>query len=114
MNVWTFALAVFPSLPKQFATVYIGVIIEGVGQRALWPSFGTYQAHYPTDETTPQRIASYSLIAATTVVTVLAAWYIYRKLNRIRPAVIYDRRKAWCVHSTVVRHPSWNLTSCTI
>jgi hypothetical protein len=35
MNVWTFSLAAFLSLPKQFATVYIGVIIEGAGNRAL-------------------------------------------------------------------------------
>lgn len=32
MGVWTFALAAFFSLPKQFATVYIGVIIEGTGK----------------------------------------------------------------------------------
>lgn len=78
MDVWTFSLAAFLSLPKQFATVYIGVIIEGAGKK----------------ETTPQRIASYSLIAVSTIVTVLAAWYIYRELNRVKPAVIYDRRKA--------------------
>ena len=30
--------------------LYIGVVIEGAGQRALWPSFGTYRAHCPTDE----------------------------------------------------------------
>ncbi|KAH9953689.1 snare associated Golgi protein-domain-containing protein [Russula dissimulans] len=78
MDVWTFALAAFLTLPKQFATVYIGVIIEGAGQ----------------NETTSQRVASYMLIAATTIVTFIAAWYIYRELNRVKPAVIYDRRKA--------------------
>lgn len=78
MSVWTFALAAFLSLPKQLATVYIGVIIEGSG----------------TKETVPQRIASYSVITATTIVTIIAAWYIYRELNRVKPAVIYERRKA--------------------
>jgi hypothetical protein len=34
MDVWTFALAAFLTLPKQFATVYIGVIIEGAGKSA--------------------------------------------------------------------------------
>lgn len=77
MSVWIFALAAFLTLPKQFATVYIGVIIEGSGQ-----------------QTTPQHVASYSLIAVTTIVTLLAAWYIYRELNRAKPAVIYERRKA--------------------
>lgn len=50
--------------------------------------------HDPAGETTPQRVASYSLIAVSTVVTFLAAWYIYRELNRAKPAVIYERRKA--------------------
>ncbi|KAI9456794.1 snare associated Golgi protein-domain-containing protein [Russula earlei] len=83
MDVWTFALAAFLSLPKQFATVYIGVIIEGAGK-----------IHDPSDETTPQRVASYSLIAVTTIITFIALWYIYRELNRVKPSVIYDRRKA--------------------
>jgi len=77
MSVWIFALAAFLSTPKQFATVYIGVIIEGSGK-----------------QTAPQHIASYSLIAVTTIVTLLAAWYIYRELNRAKPVVIYERRKA--------------------
>jgi uncharacterized membrane protein YdjX (TVP38/TMEM64 family) len=78
MSVWIFAMAAFLTLPKQFATVYIGVIIEGSGK----------------SETTPQRVASYSLIAVTTIVTFVAAWYIFRELNRAKPAVIYERRKA--------------------
>lgn len=78
MSVWTFSLAAFLSLPKQLATVYIGVIIEGSA----------------TPETVPQRIASYSVITVTTIVTIVAAWYVYRELNRVKPAVIYERRKA--------------------
>ncbi|KAH9169552.1 snare associated Golgi protein-domain-containing protein [Lactarius sanguifluus] len=81
MGVWTFSLAAFLSLPKQLATVYIGVIIEGTGK-------GRFQ------ETVAQRIASYSVIAITTIVTIAAAWYIYRELNRVKPGVIYQRRKA--------------------
>lgn len=28
MRIWTFALAAFLSLPKQFVTVYLGVALE--------------------------------------------------------------------------------------
>lgn len=35
MSVWIFALAAFLSLPKQFAIVYIGVIIDGQGKRTF-------------------------------------------------------------------------------
>jgi hypothetical protein len=52
-------------------------------------------------ETTPQHVASYSLIAVTTIVTVLAAWYIYRELSRAKPAVIYERRKARYIHPSL-------------
>jgi len=96
MDVWTFSLAAFFSLPKQFATVYIGVIIEGAGKSMFWTPFGTRFGfiYHPTDETVPQRVASYTLIAATTIITFLAMWYIYRELNRAKTAVIYGRRKA--------------------
>lgn len=32
MNIWTFMLAAFLSLPKQFATVYLGVALEQSGE----------------------------------------------------------------------------------
>jgi hypothetical protein len=57
-------------------------------------------AHDPA-ETTPQHVASYSLIAVTTIVTALAAWYIYRELSRAKPAVIYERRKARYIHPSL-------------
>lgn len=57
-------------------------------------------AHDPA-ETTPQHVASYSLIAVTTIVTLLAAWYIYRELNRAKPAVIYERRKARYIYPSL-------------
>jgi hypothetical protein len=96
MSVWVFAAAAFLTLPKQFATVYIGVIIEGSGKSTFRVPFGARSGlvHDPAGETTPQRVASYSLIAVTTVVTFVAAWYIFRELNRAKPAVIYERRKA--------------------
>jgi hypothetical protein len=100
MSVWIFATAAFLTLPKQFATVYIGVIIEGSGKSTFRLPFGARSGlfHDPAGETTPQRVASYSLIAVTTVVTFVAAWYIFRELNRAKPAVIYERRKARYIH----------------
>lgn len=103
MSVWIFALAAFLSSPKQFATVYIGVIIEGSGKRTFKSLCSVLRAsllHDPA-ETAPQHIASYSLIAVSTIVTLLAAWYIYRELNRAKPAVIYERRKARYIHPSL-------------
>lgn len=48
------------------------------------------------------------MIAVTTIVTLLAAWYIYRELNRAKPAVIYERRKARYIHLFVL-HCLWAL-----
>ncbi|KAI5117038.1 hypothetical protein M0805_004745 [Coniferiporia weirii] len=79
MSVFVFAIAAFLSLPKQFVTVYIGVIIEASGT-------GT--------ETTKDKIISDSVLAITIAVTSLAMWYIFRKMDAAKPDVIYQRRKA--------------------
>lgn len=34
------------------------------------------------------------MVAVTVIVTVLAMWYIYKKMGQVKAAVIYDRRKA--------------------
>ena len=48
----------------------------------------------PAEETTSQRVASYTVIVITTIVTFVAARYILRAMMRAKPDVIYDRRKA--------------------
>ncbi|KAI0058586.1 hypothetical protein BV25DRAFT_1964418 [Artomyces pyxidatus] len=80
MSVWTFAIAAFLTLPKQFVTVYLGVLIDGSANVAA--------------ETTGQRIASYSVLALTVIITFVALWYIYREMSRVKVTVIYERRKA--------------------
>ncbi|KAL5503758.1 hypothetical protein ACEPAH_7829 [Sanghuangporus vaninii] len=79
MGVLVFALAAFLSLPKQFVTVYIGVILEESGT-------GT--------ESTRDRLISYSVLAVTSIVTCIAMWYMYKKMDEVKVDVITDRRKA--------------------
>ncbi|KZV77371.1 hypothetical protein PENSPDRAFT_707259 [Peniophora sp. CONT] len=77
MGIFVFSLAALLSLPKQFVTVYLGVLIDT-----------------SDSETTAQRLASYAVVGVTVAITALAMWYIYREMNRLKPAYIYDRRKA--------------------
>ncbi|KAJ7736724.1 hypothetical protein DFH07DRAFT_842599 [Mycena maculata] len=79
MGIFTFSIAAILSLPKQFITVYLGVILEQSGE-------GT--------TTTKSRIISDSVLALTFLVTLLAMWYIFHQMSLVKPAVIYDRRKA--------------------
>jgi len=79
MSVWTFALAAFFSLPKQFLTVYLGVALED-----------SDTGHSSTKDTIIQDV----VIGITVVVTAAAMWYIYHLMNLAKPKVIYDRRKA--------------------
>ncbi|KAJ7485175.1 hypothetical protein B0H11DRAFT_2018366 [Mycena galericulata] len=79
MGIFTFCIAAFLSLPKQFITVYLGVILEQ-------SSDGT--------TSTKSRIISDSVLGATFLVTILAMWYILHQMALVKPAVIYDRRKA--------------------
>ncbi|KAF5378929.1 hypothetical protein D9757_008744 [Collybiopsis confluens] len=77
MNIFVFSIAAVLSLPKQFITVYFGVLFGQSGQ-----------------QTTKQKIISDSVVAITILITIGACWYILRKMNQAKPGVIYDRRKA--------------------
>ncbi|CAL1715905.1 unnamed protein product [Somion occarium] len=79
MDVWTFSLAAILSLPKQFLTVYLGVALE----------------QSETGETSKtDTIIKTVVIVITTIVTIGAMWYVYRKMEQVKPKVIYERRKA--------------------
>ncbi|KAG9076459.1 Tlg2-vesicle protein, partial [Ceratobasidium sp. UAMH 11750] len=77
MNIWIFTLAAFCSLPKQFITVYLGVILEQSAD-------GT--------RTTRDTIISDSVLAVTFLITVIAAWWIWREMSRVRLDVLRERR----------------------
>ncbi|KAF8829897.1 hypothetical protein HHX47_DHR2000067 [Lentinula edodes] len=78
MNVFVFSIAAILSLPKQFITVYLGVILgEAAGQ-----------------ESTKQKLISDGVVAITVIVTIAACWYLLRKMNQVKPDIIYARRKA--------------------
>ncbi|KAF8596806.1 hypothetical protein BDV93DRAFT_479904 [Ceratobasidium sp. AG-I] len=77
MNIWIFTLAAFLSLPKQFITVYLGVLLEqsADGKRS-----------------TKDTIISDVVLAGTFLITVLAAWWIWREMGRVRLDVLRERR----------------------
>lgn len=79
MNIFVFSVAAILSLPKQFITVYLGVILK-----------------QSTDgvKDTKSRIVSDAVVAVTVIITILACWYILKRMNEAKPLVIYDRRKA--------------------
>ncbi|KAF9242818.1 snare associated Golgi protein-domain-containing protein [Melanogaster broomeanus] len=79
MNIFVFVLAAVLSMPKQFITVYIGTLLEN-------SSTGT--------SSTQNKILSYVVGGVTFLVTVAAMWYIHKEVNRVKPDVIYARRKA--------------------
>ncbi|KAI0090208.1 snare associated Golgi protein-domain-containing protein [Irpex rosettiformis] len=78
MSIWTFAIAAFFSLPKQFLTVYLGVALE---------------ASESGQSSTKDTIIRDTVIGVTTVVTFGAMWYIYHLMNKAKPEIIYQRRK---------------------
>lgn len=79
MGIIVFCLAAILSLPKQFITVYLGVIIE--------------QSSTNT-QSTKSRIISDVVVAVTVLITFVAMWYIFRQMDKVKPQVIYERRKA--------------------
>ncbi|KAF9467631.1 hypothetical protein BDZ94DRAFT_1248593 [Collybia nuda] len=79
MGIIVFSIAAILSMPKQFITVYLGVILE--------------QSNSGVQDT-KSRIISDVVIAVTIIITVVAMWYIFRQMNKVKPEIIYARRKA--------------------
>ncbi|KAL1738582.1 hypothetical protein HDZ31DRAFT_4945, partial [Schizophyllum fasciatum] len=79
MGIVVYALAALLSMPKQIITVYLGVIL---GQEAD----GT--------ETEQSKIISRVVLAVSIALTFVAMWYIYHKMGKVKPEIIYQRRKA--------------------
>ena len=82
VSVWTFLVAAFLSLPKQFATVYLGYAENASADGK--PSRGT-------------TVIKIVVIALTVVVTVVAMRYINARIDAVKGRVVYARRKARCV-----------------
>ncbi|KAM5544916.1 hypothetical protein V8D89_001814 [Ganoderma adspersum] len=76
MNFWVFTASAVLSLPKQLAVVFIGV--SGANGEDL-----------PTST----RAIKYSVIGATVLLTGVAMWYIYSRMDEVKGDVIYARRK---------------------
>ncbi|KAG6809198.1 hypothetical protein H0H92_001185 [Tricholoma furcatifolium] len=98
MNIFVFIIAAILSMPKQFITVYLGVLLE---QSATGGSISPLQEMYlrkPPNVTgvtdKKSRIISDVVLAITFLITILAMWYIYHLMSKVKPQVIYERRKA--------------------
>jgi hypothetical protein len=78
MGIFTFMLAAVLSLPKQFITVYIGVMLES-------------DANSPSASTS--KIIGDIIGAVTLLVTVIAMWYINKEVGKVKPQIIQDRQK---------------------
>ena len=79
MGIFVFSLAAILSLPKQFITVYLGVILEQSSTGA---------------QSSKSRIITDVVLAITILITFVAMWYIFRQMDKVKPEVIYKRRKA--------------------
>ncbi|CAE6447452.1 hypothetical protein ACGC1H_002414 [Rhizoctonia solani] len=77
MGIWVFTLAAFLSLPKQFITVYLGVLLEQSADGV---------------RSTKDTIISNAVLIVTFLITVVAAWWIWREMGRVRIEVLRERR----------------------
>ncbi|CAE7169870.1 unnamed protein product [Rhizoctonia solani] len=78
MGIWIFSLAAFLSLPKQFITVYLGVLLEQSADGV---------------RSTKDTIISNAVLVVTFLITVIAAWWIWREMGRVRLEVLRERRE---------------------
>ncbi|KAJ8519202.1 hypothetical protein ONZ45_g3857 [Pleurotus djamor] len=79
MNIFVFSLAAILSLPKQFITVYLGVMLE---------------QSESGQSTSTSKLISNIVLGITILITIGSMWYILHKMNKVKPDVIYAKRKA--------------------
>ncbi|PVG04057.1 hypothetical protein CPB86DRAFT_747201 [Serendipita vermifera] len=83
MGIVVFTIAAILSMPKQFITVYLGVILE-------------HSTDSPEEQAANKksRLISNIVLAITILITVAAGWYIWKEMNRVKPIVQKERRLA--------------------
>ncbi|KAG2072554.1 hypothetical protein BDR04DRAFT_937388, partial [Suillus decipiens] len=79
MGIFTFMLAALLSLPKQFITVYIGVMLE---------------SDQNSSGASTSKVIGDVVGAITLLVTVVAMWYINKAVNDMKQQVIQERQKS--------------------
>lgn len=79
MNIFVYMLAALLSLPKQFINVYIGTLLETSAN---------------SSSTSLNSIVSDVVGVITVLITIAAMWYVTRAMNRVKPQIVYERRKA--------------------
>ncbi|WVR06637.1 hypothetical protein IAU60_003669 [Kwoniella sp. DSM 27419] len=75
MSIWIFMIATILTLPKQLIVVYLGTHFNNKDQ-----------------ETKTEKIVSYAVVALGFLITIWAAWYIYKKMHKARVHVWRKRR----------------------
>lgn len=76
VSFWIYLAAAVLSLPKQFATVYLGVVAA--------------QKH----ETKWNKLLSVVVIVVTSAVTLIAMHWLFKKMDHVRPLVIAEKHNA--------------------
>lgn len=79
MGILVFSLAAILSSPKQFITVYLGVILAESNAGG---------------QDKKSKIISDVVVVLTFIITIIAMWYILHKMNAAKPQIIYNKRKA--------------------
>nr|XP_031864511.1 uncharacterized protein CI109_000426 [Kwoniella shandongensis]KAA5531583.1 hypothetical protein CI109_000426 [Kwoniella shandongensis] len=74
MNIWIFMIACILTMPKQLIVVYLGVLFEN------------------KDKSSKDKIISRTVLAVGFLITIWAAWYIWRQMHKARVHVWRKRR----------------------
>lgn len=110
LGMWTFLIAAFAALPKQLATVYLGVAqTSGAPTDENGSTYhhcrppASLSAHLltsssmlppDTSSTKTTKIIKIVVITLTVVITIVAMRFLNRKIDAVKHRVIYARRKA--------------------
>jgi phage major head subunit gpT-like protein len=97
MGIIVFTIAAILSMPKQILGVYLGVLLKDSESGTQSTAVYLLSCAHPSGTGTSDkegRIVSNIVLAITFIITAVSLWYILRQMNKVKPDVIYKRRKA--------------------
>ncbi|KAG2064218.1 hypothetical protein BDR04DRAFT_284201 [Suillus decipiens] len=95
MNIFVYMLAALLSLPKQFINVYIGTLLEtSASCKILLICTPVTSFLSSASASSSNAVVSDVVGVITVLITIAAMWYVTRAMNRVKPQIVYERRKA--------------------
>ena len=103
MNFWLYTIAAVLSLPQYFVLVYLGDLLgsEANGVYLIYIALVPILTRDLGEETSKEKIINGALLVVNIIITIVANVWFEKRVNKVKPEIVYQRRKDRCVFATI-------------